>query len=205
MLHPITFLSSRLLEVVKKEGENLPSVQKAGYLKTGMAGVHLPGSHRGLLQLNTSSSPAGTHQWLLPWQGWHFGPNPLLGPDGISFQASGCYIILALLTHNSNKSTCFMRISRGLENAVSAGKGTQGFLAESCPVNSKAGSSDQGPGPSGEEPDIALLCWSDQSWCMKIKRELTVLNFLSVYSSGCHQAVQRGFAGLLRAWENQCV
>lgn len=43
-----------------------------------------------------------------------------------------------------------MRISKGPEKAVSVGKGTESFLAKSNPVNFKAGSSEQGPGPSGD-------------------------------------------------------
>lgn len=43
-----------------------------------------------------------------------------------------------------------MRISRGWEKAVSVGKGTLSFLTESCPGNFMAGSSGQGPGPSGD-------------------------------------------------------
>lgn len=130
MLHPIAW-------GCEKESENLPSAQKIGYLKRGMAGEHLPSSHRDLLQLSASSSPSGTRQWLLPWQGWCCGQIPqlcsvcnLMGPHS---RPLGATIILALLSHNNNKGTCFMRISRGLEKAVSAGKGTQSFLAWKLP------------------------------------------------------------------------
>lgn len=195
--------------VCEKEGENLPSAQKTGYLKTGIAGVHLPGSHGGLLQLNTSSSSSGTHQWLLSWQGRCLGQDPwlcsvynLVGPHSRSL---GATVISALLSHNNNKSTCFMRFSGGLEKADSVRKGTQSFLAGSCPVNFKAGSSDRGQVPQVTEPGTALLGWSGQSWCRRIKQELTVLNFLFFTPVVATRQPREALWASLRAWENQCV
>lgn len=48
-------------------------------------------------------------------------------------------IILALLSHNNNKSACFMRtLLSALEKAATIGKGMQSFLTENLLVNFKA-------------------------------------------------------------------
>lgn len=70
-------------------------------------------------------------------------------PDETSSQTFGCSCI-SITVHSNVKSTRLMRISRVLGKAVGVGKGAINFLTLSCPGRLKAGSSGQGPGPSGD-------------------------------------------------------
>lgn len=108
---------------------------------TGVSSCLVPpaplGAHGGDCCRSRADALAKTHSYVCS-------AYDVMGPRS---RPLGTTIILALLSHNNNKSTCFMRtLLTALEKAAAIGKGAQSFLAENLLVNFKRSSGEQEPG-----------------------------------------------------------
>lgn len=210
----VFFLSSDFLRLWRGGWKPSLRAQKSGYLETDVVGVHLPGScrvssflvHPAALQKHGNDYCHGRADASAKTHGYIYSVYSMMGSYSMPL---GTSITLALLSHNNNKTTHFMRTRlSALEKAATIGKGTQ-FFGWKSPNELQRRFLRPGARSSGDitwhshavvdQVALAYISWRLGSWYIRIKQALSMMNLLLFTAAVATRQPREVFQGTLQA------